>query len=262
MLQASANSVIFIIVGTLIILFFVFFFYLLMIQLHKRRTLYQKELYNLKVEYEQTIFNAKLEIQEQTFKNISQEIHDNIGQVLSLAKLNLNVIPKNESSEKIDLTEKLLTKAINDLRDLSKSLSAEKIADTGLAIAMGQEMNVVEKVAKNIQTNFIYNHEPVLISREQTIVVFRIIQELIQNIIKHANASKIKLQLLGSEQETTILLEDDGIGFDLEKLDETKIGIGLKNIKQRCKMIGAEFILNSEPGNGTFVKIIIQYSNQ
>ncbi len=233
-----------------------------MIQLHKRRTLYQKELYNLKAEYEQTIFKAQLEIQEQTFKNISQEIHDNIGQVLSLAKLNLNVLSQNESSEKINLTEELLTKAINDLRDLSKSLSAEKIADAGLASAMAQEMYIIEKAAKNIHTQFEYNDEPVLISREQTIIAFRIIQELIQNIIKHAKASQIKLQLLGSEQETTILLEDDGIGFDSEKLDEDKTGIGLKNIKQRCKLIGAEFKLNSQPGKGTFVKIIIQHSNQ
>ncbi len=231
-----------------------------MIQLHKRRTLHQKEMFDLKTEYEQTIFKAQLEIQEQTFKNISQEIHDNIGQVLSLAKLNLNVIPKNESSEKIGLTEELLTKAISDLRDLSKSLSAEKIADTGIAIAFAQEMAIIEKAAKNIHTEFFYNDEPVLLSREHIIVTFRIIQELLQNIIKHAKADKIKLQLLGSENETTILLEDNGIGFDMTGLDETKTGIGLKNIKQRCKLIGANFTLDSIPGNGTFVKIIIQHS--
>jgi len=260
MLQASSNSVIFIVVGTLIILFFVLFFYLFMIQLHKRQALHQKEMFDLKAVYEQTIFKAQLEIQEQTFKNISQEIHDNIGQVLSLAKLNLNVIPKNESSKKIGLTEELLTKAISDLRDLSKSLSAEKIADTGLAIALAQEMNIIEKAAKNMHTEFNYNDEPVLISREQTIITFRIIQELLQNILKHAGASNIKLELLGSENATTIFLEDNGTGFDRAALDEAKTGIGLKNIQQRCTLIGADFRLDSKPGKGTFIKIIIQHS--
>ncbi|MEO8116645.1 MAG: ATP-binding protein [Bacteroidota bacterium] len=217
-------------------------------------------MFDLKAEYEQTIFKVQLEIQEQTFKNISQEIHDNIGQVLSLAKLNLNVIPQNEATEKIGLTEELLTKAISDLRDLSKSLSAEKIADSGLAIAFAQEMVIIEKAAKNIHTQFYYNEEPVLISREQIIITFRIIQELLHNILKHAKASNIKLELLGSENATTILLEDNGIGFDMTGLDETKTGIGLKNIQQRCKLIGAHFTLDSKPGNGTFVKIIIQHS--
>lgn len=260
MLQASSNSVLFIVVGTLIILFFVLFFYLFMIQLHTRRTLHQKEIFDMKAEYAQTIFKAQLEIQEQTFKNISQEIHDNIGQVLSLAKLNLNVIPQNEATEKIGLTEELLTKAISDLRDLSKSLSAEKIADTGLAVAFAQEMAIIEKVAKNIHTQFTYNDEPVLISREEIIITFRIIQELLQNIIKHARATEIKLQLLGSEKETIILLEDNGIGFDIANLDEAKTGIGLKNIQQRCKLIRADFKLDSKRGKGTFVKIILQHS--
>ncbi len=233
-----------------------------MIQLHTRRNLHQKEMFDMKAEYEQTIFKAQLEIQEQTFKNISQEIHDNIGQVLSLAKLNLNVIPKNEASEKIGLTEELLTKAISDLRDLSKSLSAEKIVDTGLEIALAHEMVIIEKAAKNIRTEFHYNNEPVLLSREQIIITFRIIQELLQNILKHAGATNIKLDLLGSENATTLLLEDNGIGFDAAKLDESKTGIGLKNIKQRCKLIGANYTLESKPGNGTFVKIIIQHSTQ
>jgi len=231
-----------------------------MIQLHQRRALYQKEIFDMKTEYEQTIFKSQLEIQEQTFKNISQEIHDNIGQVLSLAKLNLNVIPKNEASEKIELTEELLSKAINDLRDLSKSLSAEKIADTGLINALEHEMSIIEKVTKNIKVQFSYNEGPVLISREQIIVTFRIIQELLQNIIKHANASIIKLELIGSENKTTLLLEDNGIGFEKEDLEENKTGIGLKNIQQRCKLIGADFYLDSKRGHGTYIKIIIQHT--
>src|SRR3954453_7222586 len=109
----------YIIIGTAAMLFFVIFFYLFFLQMHRRRILHQKEMFDLKSQYERTILQSQLEIQEQTFRNISQEIHDNIGQVLSVAKLSLNTIPentKNGTSEKIALAEELLGKAIGDLR--------------------------------------------------------------------------------------------------------------------------------------------------
>ena len=77
----------FVILGCAIILFFVVFFYLFIIQLHRRRIIHQKEMVDLKTQFEQTIMQSQLEIQEQTFENISREIHDNIGQKLTLAKL-------------------------------------------------------------------------------------------------------------------------------------------------------------------------------
>lgn len=261
MLQASANSIIFIVTGTLIILFFVLFFYLFIIQLHRRRSLHQKEIFDLKSAYEQTLFKAQLEIQEQTFKNISQEIHDNISQVLSLAKLNLNVLPTHNASEKIELTEQLIAKALNDLRDLSKSLNAEKIADTGLVHALAQELNILERASQNIKTTFEFTGGDVFLIREQTIICFRIMQELLQNIVKHAKAKHIHLKISSCNDETTLLLEDDGIGFDMAKLDETKTGIGLKNIEQRCKFIHAKYSLESQPGKGTVAKIIVQHTH-
>src|SRR6478672_13341252 len=138
----------YIIIGTAAMLFFVIFFYLFFLQMHKRRTIHEKEMYDLKAQYERTILQSQLEIQEQTFRNISQEIHDNIGQVLSLAKLNLNTIPHEGSTDKILLTEELLGKAINDLRDLSKSLHPEKISDIGLVNATRHELFIFQKASK------------------------------------------------------------------------------------------------------------------
>ena len=117
----------FFLVGTFLIIFFLFFFYLFFIQMQRRRSIHQQEVLALKTRYEKTIMESQLEIQEQTFRNISQEIHDNIGQVLSLAKLNLNTVMAEQFSDKIQLTEELLGKAINDLRDISKSLNPEKL---------------------------------------------------------------------------------------------------------------------------------------
>src|SRR3954465_10865734 len=125
----------YIIIGTAAMLFFVIFFYLFFLQMHRRRAIHEKEMYDLKARYERTLFESQLEIQEQTFRNISQEIHDNIGQVLSLAKLNLNTMhvgdPDN-SKDKISNTTELLTKAIKDLRDLSRLLHPDYLQEMGL----------------------------------------------------------------------------------------------------------------------------------
>src|SRR5207247_4363609 len=124
------------------------FFYLFFVQSQRRKILHQKEMFDLKVKFEQTILQSQLEIQEQTFRNISQEIHDNIEQVLSLAKLNLNTIPHENVTDKIYLTEELLGKAISDLRDLSKSFHPEKISDIGIVNATRHELFTFQKVSK------------------------------------------------------------------------------------------------------------------
>ena len=175
--ETTSYTFTFLLVGIMVIFFFVIFFYLLILQLHRRRILHQKEVVDLKVQYEQTILQSQLEIQEQTFKNISQEIHDNIGQVLSLAKLNLNTIHQTGNSETIGLTEELLGKAIADLRDLSRSLNSEKITDIGLCLAIKHELGIIEKVAK-IKTVFNCFEEEVPLSNEQTIIAFRMMQEI------------------------------------------------------------------------------------
>jgi signal transduction histidine kinase len=96
--------------------------------------------------FQQTLLQSQLEIQEQTLKNISQEIHDNIGQALTLVKLNLNTMDfdlNEQSNQKIITSKELISKAINDLRDLSRSLNTDIIADLGLQNAIEQELILV-----------------------------------------------------------------------------------------------------------------------
>jgi signal transduction histidine kinase len=252
-------TTIIVIVGCAVILFFVIFFYLLIIQLHKRRILHEKEMFDLTSQYERTILQSQLEIQEQTFRNISQEIHDNIGQVLSLAKLNLNTIPhdaQNGTSEKIALAEELLGKAIGDLRDLSKSLHPEKIVDIGLTNAIRHELQLVQKTAK-LSTEML-SEEEIKLSNEKSIIIFRMIQEILHNIIKHARAKNVTLAIKTKEDKTIIEVKDNGRGFDLANLKGTETGIGLKSIQQRCALINASCDIQTMPGMGTSVQLIIQ----
>jgi signal transduction histidine kinase len=252
-------SAYYIIIGTAAMLFFVIFFYLFFLQMHRRRAIHEKEIYDLKVQYERTLFESQIEIQEQTFRNISQEIHDNIGQVLSLAKLNLNTIPQMESSDKIALTEELLGKAISDLRDLSKSLHPEKIVDIGLTNAIQNELWVMQKAAK-LSTELITGDEEIKLSDEKCIIVFRMMQEILHNILKHAKAKNVKVKMYSNDNYATIEIIDDGKGFDIANLKSTETGIGLKSIQQRCALINASFNINSTAGVGTSIKLIINNS--
>lgn len=248
----------FFLVATFLIIFFLFFFYLFLIQMHRRRSLHQQEVLDLKTRYEKTIMESQLEIQEQTFRNISQEIHDNIGQVLSLAKLNLNTIEEEHVSDKIRLTEELLGKAITDLRDISKSLHPEKIADIGLVNAIRNELQMVQKVAR-IKTELLCEYDDLALNKETSIIIFRMIQEIINNILKHAKAKHITVTIQKAAAQTTIEIKDDGVGFEVEKLQSTESGIGLKSIGQRCALINARFNINSLPGQGTTIQI--QFNN-
>ncbi len=261
MLQTPQYTDSVIILGSAVLLFFLMFFYLFMLQLHRRRILHQKEMFNLKVQYEQVILQAQLEIQEQTFRNISQEIHDNIGQVLSLAKLNLNALHgSSDKKEQIEVTEQLLGKAISDLRDLSKSLLGEKISDLGLVTAIENELKLIGKTL-SIQTRLSYDENEVMVDDEQTIVVFRMVQEIFNNCLKHAKASKLEVNITTENNKTCISIADNGIGFDMDCLEEKQTGIGLKSMRQRAQLIQATLQINSSPGNGTQVNICLQQSS-
>lgn len=258
LLDATLNLDDYILVGSGLMVVFVVFFYLLVLQLHRRRVIHQQEMFELKKIYEQTILQSQIEIQEQTFRNISQEIHDNIGQVLSLAKLNLHTVSAANTSDKITLSEELLGKAITDLRDLSKSLNTDKITDIGLADAIKNELTIIEKATKISKTTFVLSNENIPLDKDKTIVVFRMIQEILHNIVKHAKATEVFIEIEADENKTGITVKDNGVGFNPAALNSRETGIGLKSIQQRCRLIHGVCNIQSSPGSGTTVAITIQ----
>src|SRR5215218_1486408 len=137
----------------LIVLSFLFRFVLLY---QKKSISFSTEKQMMQARFQQEILRTQLEIQEQTFKTISQEIHDNIGQMLSLAKLNLATVDLHkelQADEKISNARDLVSKAIHDLRDLSKTLNTETIAATGLLNALEAELNLLQRTGL-LQTTF------------------------------------------------------------------------------------------------------------
>ena len=242
-------SVFFILIGSfLLLIVFVFF---------RRQRKNKEEREEMKNRFEKTLLKTQLEIQEQAFSYISQEIHDNIGQILSLARLNLNTFDTVVSEEKLTQTDDLLGKAIKDLRDLSHNLQRNRIHDIGVVESIRQLLLSLEKTGQ-YRTFFQTSDHFHILDPNTDIILYRMIQEIINNIIKHASATIIDIEIKSEPDITTIRISDDGIGFDTNLLKQERSGIGLQNIVNRAKTIHANVDVKSEPGNGTVVTLYMK----
>ena len=206
-----------ILAGVLIVLTMLTFLFIIFILYVKRRAQYFKEKQAMQSNFEQELLKTRLEIQEQTFLSISQEIHDNIGQSLSFIKLNLNIIDAynpQQVTEKINESKVQLTKSIQDLRDLSRTLNTDFINETGLSIAIEQQVQLLQKTGLyNARFNVV--GEIYKLQSQCELVVFRVVQELLNNIIKHAEANTVTIQMNYQEDKLSIHLRDNGKGLSL-----------------------------------------------
>ena len=238
-----------ILLGTIIVIFFVAFVVMLsyLFTTKKNKLIQEKQL--MKTQFEQELLQTQIEIQSQTLQTISQEIHDNVGQVLSLAKLNLGTIevPENTSNQtKINDTKQLVSKAINDLRDLSRSLYGNKIAELGLADAIDNELRILQNSGQ-FKTSFKKTGEPFKLEPQKEMVVYRMLQESLNNAIKHSKAQNIDVILKYETGGFRLSMTDDGIGFDLQN---NVRGHGLNNIETRIKAVGGSVDFDTMPNAG------------
>lgn len=209
---------------------------------------------------EKMILEAEHEIQEETFQYISKEIHDNVIQVLSLAKLNLHELSNKTEIEKKLILENILngiSKSIHDLNNISKSLDSEIINEHGLIASINFEIDKWRKFVKPI-ISFLYNKNESNLSDIKNLFIFRIFQESLNNSIKHSNAKNIKIKINTQLDYTMLIIEDDGKGFNTEEIYTNKIigkMSGIKNMRRRTENLDGKFELFSKPNQGT--KIIV-----
>ena len=262
-MQKERIDVILIIIGISSFFLVIIFFFLLFLNTHlKNYKKYFHEKQLLQTKFDQALLQTQIEIQEQTLKTISQEIHDNVGQILSLAKLNLGTFDEMESDynqTKIDDTKLLVSKAINDLRELSRSLSGDKMADLGLRDAIENELKIISNTGQ-FETSLSITGDPFKLSPQNEMVIFRIVQEALNNVLKHSKADNIRINLHYELEYFKLSVSDDGAGFEADLLEAKKTGIGLNNMKSRATLIGARFSINSKPWEGTTV--IVQLYNK
>lgn len=252
----------FVVICTLIFVMLTLFISILAQRYKKNQINHKDDIDNLKTTYENDKLLAQVQVQESTFQFISREIHDNIGQKLSLAKLHLNNLVNNSSFENNSMLREIvqiLSESLNDLRDLSRSMSSDFIANNGLIKTIENEIAQLNK-SDNYNFKLTITGDSVFLKQEKDVFLFRIVQESLANIIKHAEATQIHIKLHYTRKHLQIEIIDNGIGFNPTLKSDSN---GIKNIISRAKLLDgyAEFI--SVPGDGTIVKVKIPiYDNE
>ena len=228
----------------------------------KRQLKVESEIRKAKGDFENEILKTRLEIKEQTLKNISQEIHDNVGQILSLANVTLTSVNLQENSivmASINNAMSLVSQAINDLRNMSKTLDPDNIKNVGLKECLQFELDLLEKTGA-YKTSMLEEGPERQFHSSKQLLIYRIVQEAINNIIKHSQAKTIKISLFYHPDIFEVIVTDNGVGF--EDLDEEKstidnLGSGLRNMKYRASLMKGELEINGIPSKGTTIKLTI-----
>lgn len=247
----------------LIIFSSIFFVFFTIFKLKKRQLDINNSISIMKLNHENEILVSQISVQENTFVEIAREIHDNISLSLTLAKLNLNtleVFSNNEDKFKVENAIDLISKALFDLNNLSKSIDGDIISRFGLINALQKEIDGVNKIGKiEVKLNIVGNDR--FLEQSVELGIFRIIQESIKNSINHSFATNLDIYISYDEHNIDILIEDNGRGFivdTIEDRDNPKFSSGIKNMKNRAKLINGEFNITSEIGAGTKIQLQIK----
>ncbi len=255
--------VLFLAVTIIVIVIVLALLFILILINQKRQRLFQESISALQLEHEKHILKTQVEIQEQTLEHISREIHDNIGLSLTLAKLNLNTInPHNPPAinQSVEHSIELISEAMEDLRDISHSLNSELIQNQGLLKALEKETERISRFTR-LNVELSVSGEPVYLPCDKELFIFRIIQEAMNNVVKHAKATTVKLHLFYAGQQVEINVKDNGNGFDMEKLKEMNCSAaGLSNMEKRARLFNGSFELRSEKQKGTELNLVIPFA--
>jgi signal transduction histidine kinase len=252
--QNQEIAIFYLLICTLVFIILCLIISFLVYKYNQNKISYDLDIKNLKTSHENELLQTKLLIQEQTFQNISREIHDNIGQKLSFAKLQLNSIVIPENKHDADLLSdiiNIITHSLDDLRDLSKSLNADYIQNNGLILALENQIFQLGKSGKH-QMKLKVTGESQFLDVDKELILFRITQEALNNIIKHADATEITINLHYSKADLVLKISDNGIGFNVPN---NKEGQGLTNIKKRTEYLNGFLNIESIPTQGTFITI-------
>jgi signal transduction histidine kinase len=209
--------------------------------------------------FQKELVNSQQKIQEQILQQISQELHDNVNQVLGVVAIVIGTIQYqfDEKKQELENAQNLLYKAISDLRDLSRSLNTDFINEIGLEDALRQQLEMLRNTNR-YDTVLVTHMESYRLSGNHDLVVFRVIQELLQNIVKHANATVINVRMDYSKDNLLIVIRDNGRGIGSTGSDKTSTkGIGLHNIQNRVNLLQGSINIEGKKDNGTTATLIV-----
>lgn len=231
-----------------------------------KRLRQNKELYNFSLEKEKqnvkiATLTAMLEGQEQERGRMARDLHDGLGGLLSSTKISLSqltdqVVPEFKSDMKDSLQQ--LDTAVEELRRVAHNLMPDLLLRYGLQEALKDYAARMSNDRLDIDVQFL--HYESSFEKDKQLLIYRIIQELVNNAIKHASAKQILIQLVEEETQYHLTVEDDGVGFDVQQVKGNE-SAGLHNIQYRIDFMKGKLNIQSEIGVGTSVEIIFPKTN-
>jgi signal transduction histidine kinase len=255
--MGETEIIIFIVLVNLALLILITGIIVFVLQYRKRKLTHQKEKDELEKQHKLNLLNNQLLIQQQTMQFIGQEIHDSVAQKLTLASIYTQRMEFENDvpgiNDKLAGVSKILNESLLELRQLSKSLTDDKLQSANLQELINMECDQVNATGICF-AGFECNELPVITIPAKSSLL-RIVQEFIQNSIKHSGCIKIKIKLNAENNRLVMLLEDDGKGFDID--NSRHKGIGLDSIRRRIQMLGGEHSFTSSVGKGVFLSLNI-----
>jgi two-component system NarL family sensor kinase len=207
----------------------------------------------LEFEYQQKMLQAELESQETERRRLAADLHDSIGGMLSTIRVGLatmaRMLPEPQS---IDQTKQMLDDTITSVRRISRDLMPSTLEKFGLIHALKELCERFSATSK-IDINFIQDGDFNSLDKTRELMIFRIVQELLNNAVKHSQAREINVSLKASSK-LCVTVQDDGVGFDAEALKkdtQNGKGLGLFNIENRARLLGAKVEYGTEMKQGS-----------
>jgi signal transduction histidine kinase len=223
-------------------------------------------------EHRELLVQRMIRIEEQERKNLSRQIHDQLSQDLGALKIYLELIGKEirgdkEHEERIEKSKKILSSLIEKSHNISQLLRPPQLDELGLVESI--EVLVSEyKEITNCNYTYYKPEQEINLAPEYSLALYRIVQEALTNIAKHAFAKNVVISLHKEAEYVSLCIEDDGVGFDYQEYlkrprrrKEDKFGLGLQGLRERIELLGGKFIIDTAPNKGTKIKVELTISN-
>ncbi|MGB6036679.1 MAG: ATP-binding protein, partial [Cryomorphaceae bacterium] len=212
-----------------------------------------------KQRFKQEILQAEVEIREKTLQDVGKELHDNLGQIASLTRINLAGIKSgHKNPEKVEQSITLMDKLIDEMRNLSHELNQGVQLRQSLTEQIEQDVRRLKNL-EGLTVKLSLKAPSLKISGDKAILVYRIFQEALSNVLKHSQASELTINLTEGLKNVILTVEDNGIGLPKENMK--KDGIGLKNMQSRASLLGAQFSISNRTPKGTILSIELLKEN-
>jgi signal transduction histidine kinase len=232
----------------------------LLVILHQKRMLrHQLQLGNLEAEKQREILQVTIALQETERRRLAEELHDSVGQVLSTVKLNLHRLeekarPDGGAPDLLRATRLLTEESIQEIRRIIHNVHPPLLTDYGLVVALEDLCGKVN-ASGGLYVQFHCNVRQLPLPLPAQVSLYRVVQELFSNTIRHAAARRVEVALEGEGNGFRLSFCDDGVGFDTERAFRESRGLGLRNLRSRVDLLGGTLRFTSRPGEGTRVVV-------